>query len=327
MKNQNTNTNTNIITKGGISENIAKVESANFEQFKKVVDLKTVEKITVEKVENAIALFNELAKEQKTVENLYSIEKMLVIVNNDSKNSVVDNYITFNHYDLIKALSSVKISVTEKDTPQKVVQKIKNGVSYEFYKIVEKDNLQTLATLEKSVTIDDIIDRKAQFIANKRADNEKTKDDIKKAKEQIFNDTIKGSLYCALHCASVLEKINDTKIKQTPEFVKMSKALQAYFDNMKKENPFTKTSRNALEQQLKMVVSTCLNCDEYDNKIRKEYADLFVKMLVTVNSGNGLQKELQNDNQLLNTLIIICRYMYNEIKPQFKHNKTIHTTK
>lgn len=325
MKNQNTNT--NILAKGGISENIAKVENASFEQFKKVVDLKSIEKITLEKVENAISLFNELAKEQKTVENLYSIEKMLAIVNNDSKISVVDNYITLNHFDLVKALASVKISVSEKDTPQKVVQKIKNGVSYEFYKIVEKDNLQTLVTLEKSVTIDDIIERKAQFIANKRADNEKTKDDIKKAKEQVFNDTIKGSLYCALHCASVLEKINDTKIKHTPEFLKMSKALQAYFDNMKKENPFTKTSRNALEQQLKMVVSTCLNCDEYDNKIRKCYADLFCKMLVTTNSNNGLQKELQTDTQLLQTLVIVCRYMYNNIAPQFKHNKTIHTTK
>jgi hypothetical protein len=325
MKNQKTNT--TIISKGGISETVAKVESANFEQFKKAVDLHSIEKITVEKVENAIALFNELAKEQKTVENLYSIEKMLVVVNNDSKNSVVDNYINLNHFDLVKALASVKISVSEKDTPQKIVQKIKNGVSYEFYKIVEKDNLQTLATLEKSVTIDDIIERKAQFIANKRADNEKTKDDTKKAKEQVFNDTIKGSLYCALHCACVLEKINDTKVKHTPEFLKMSKVMQTYFDNMKKENPFTKTSRNALEQQLKMVVGACLNCDEYDNKIRKEYADLFVKMLVTVNSGNGLQKELQNDNQLLQALIIICRYMYNEIKPQYKHNKTIHTTK
>ena len=321
-KNTNKTVKTNLI-----EEVVAKVENANLIEFQKVTNEKSIEKVTLEKVKNAIELFNALEKEQKTLDNVTLIEKMITKVNAEEKNKVVSQYVSFNHTDLIKALSIVKIDIKEKDNASQITNKVKNAISYTVYKLDEKENAKVLTDRQKALVIDDIIQAKAQLIANKRADNTPTKEDTTKAKAQIYNDIIKGILYCSCNVACMLEKITDTKIKHTPEFLKASKALETIYTQQNKENPFDKISRNALEQQLKIALSTCINSNELDTKVKKYYGDLFVKMLVTTNSNNGLQKELQTDEQILQALIIVARYVNNEIIPQFKHNKTIHTTK
>lgn len=328
MKNTNkTNTNTIETIKGVIESNISTVEKTSLERFNKITDLNSIEKITLEKVKIAIELFNELEKEYKTIENQFKIEKMIELVNEDEKAIIVNKYVSLNHHDLIKALAIVKIDIKEKDTPSTITNKVKNAIAYNFYKLDEKDNSKILVERLKGLTFDDIIQAKAQLIANKKADKTITKEEKTKAEKEVFNDIIKGILYCSSNCACTLEKITDTKLKHTPEFQKVYKALEITFEQQKKENPFSKTSRNALEQQLKIAISTCLNTTELDEKVKKYYGDLFCKMLVTTNSNNGLQKELQTDTQLLQSLVIVCRYIHNDIVPQFKHNKTIHTTK
>lgn len=313
-----------------VNANVKEVINAQVMQNAKnaLSDFAIITEIATENnIEKAVELFNTFADVDKTVDNLKKVNDMINSVNAEFKSAVVGKYALLNNSELLSALCKTDVVVSDKDNVKQIANKLKMAISYKFLYLKDDNGTQVLKSRDKAVTLSDIIDAKAVVVADKKADKTVTKSDTVSAVGQIIDSTTKGILYCALHTACKLANITDTKIVTTVEYNSVYKALQELFVSQGKENPFAKVSNNALQSQLEISVSTLFGNSDFDSKCTKAYAQMFYNMLIRTDNTNGLQIEQNDILRVLQALIIVCRYMHNNIKPMIQLNKTIHTTK
>ena len=307
-----------------VNEIIKNAENSALTEF---ATLAKAENFSREELDTLVTAFNSLDDADKTTENFKHLENAVNIVNDIYKRSLLLKYQFLNNAELLKALCNVTIEYDVKSESKKIANAVKNAIAYNVVRLADDDGNITIKDGIKALTISDILDAKITSYGNKNADRTPTDENKLQAKNDIIDGTTTGILYCAINTACKLNNISDTKVKTTAEFNKVYKALQMFFESQNKENPFAKTSNNALQTQLEISLSAMFGNADYDSKCTKAYAQMLYNMLVPTNTTNGLQIVCNDIFKALQCFIIVCRYMYNGIKPMIQVNKTIHTTK
>lgn len=303
------------------------IETAKKSALTDFATLAKAENFSREELDTLVTAFNSLEDSDKTAENFKHLENAVALINKAYKTDTLLKYQFLNNAELLKALCNVTIEYDMKSEPKKIANTVKNAIAYDFIRLADDNGIITIKDGKKALTILDILTAKTDSYTSIHADGIQTKEDVKKATDNIIDSTTKGILYCAINTACKLNNISDTKIKTTAEFNKVYKALQMFFESQNKENPFAKTSNNALQTQLEISLSAMFGNADYDSKCTKAYAQMLYNMLVPTNTTNGLQVVCNDIFKALQCFIIVCRYMYNGIKPMIQVNKTIHTTK
>lgn len=255
--------------------------------------------------------YNDLDKKSRTASILKAIEKKISDYNNDLFTAKVDEFSGKNGNDLFAYLFTVPATVAEND--KKTAKEVYNAVSATRYTFKVDDSGKAIIKKGmKPVTVQDIHRRKADIYGASHADGKPTKDDKKKALDDMFTADAKGALVCWTYSACKFESIRaDDDAFTANKFALATMAdMEKKYTANGKENPFTLVSKGASQDQLRETITAMASADIAEKFIKKHALTLYKK---TCYVNKQCVEVIEDMLGIAQALAILARYAYNGI--------------
>lgn len=255
--------------------------------------------------------YNDLDKKSRTASILKVIEKKISDYNTTLFADKVDEFSGKNGNDLFTSLFTVPVTVAEND--KKTAKSVYNAVSATRYTFrVDDSGKAVIKKGVKPITVHDIHRRKADIYSVSHADSKPTRDDKKKALDDMFTADAKGALICWTYSACKFESIraDDDAFAANKFATAIMTDMNKKYTANGKENPFTLVSKGASQDQLREVVTAMASVDIAEKFVKKHALVLYKK---TCYINKQCAEVIEDMLSIAQALAILARYAYNNI--------------